>query len=38
MLKRSLGSNPEAAEQLQLVKGELEDEQRRRADLESENR
>ncbi|XP_075249122.1 protein Hook homolog 3-like isoform X3 [Convolutriloba macropyga] len=38
VLKRSLGSNPEAAEQLQLVKGELEDEQRRRADLESENR
>ncbi|XP_063726997.1 protein Hook homolog 3-like isoform X3 [Symsagittifera roscoffensis] len=37
-LKRSVGDNPDAAEKLELLRVDLEDEQRRRADMESENR
>ena len=38
MLKRNLKDAPETTEKIELLKTELEDEQRRRADLESENR
>ena len=33
-----MGDNPDAAEKLELLRVDLEDEQRRRADMESENR